>query len=66
MQIHLKEKIEKDIKRVSRELGVNENQIVDRALLLYLESIKETIDLKKELLAWDMLSDEVLMRTDGF
>jgi len=33
-------------------------------VLFYLASIKATLDLEKELRAWDTLSDEALARTD--
>ena len=60
MQIKIERKLNKKVRDVSRALGVDEKQVITRALLLYLESVKKTMDLKKELEAWDELSDEAL------
>ena len=60
MKIQIEEKLNKKVRDVSRILGVDEKQVVIRALLLYLDSVKKTMDLKSELEAWDTLSDEAL------
>ena len=60
MKIKIEEKLDKKVRDISRALGVDEKQVVTRALLLYLESVKKTMDLKRELEAWDELSDEAL------
>ena len=62
MQYQLEKKITKKIKDVSHTLGVNEAQVVNRALRYYFASIKSAIDLKQECDAWDMLSDEALTK----
>ena len=60
MAIQIKEKLRKDIKKASKALGVGEQEIIDRALLLYLVSIQQNLELENEFRAWDMLSDEAL------
>jgi hypothetical protein len=52
--------VEKKVKSASKKLGFEEKDLVDRALLLYLDSIEKNIQLKKEFAEWDALSDEVM------
>jgi len=65
MQIQLKENLYDDVKTASRFIGVDEEELIDRALLFYLNSIQAEMDLEKELKAWDYLSDEALMSMDA-
>lgn len=44
----------------SRALGISKNDFVNRALVLYLDSVRSTLDLEKEFKGWDDLSDESL------
>lgn len=60
MPIKIEEKLNKRVHDVSKILGVDQKQVVERALLLYLESVKKSLDLNRELEAWDELSDEAL------
>ena len=39
-------------------MGITEHDVVDRALLLYLESVKKITEVQREFEAWDALSDE--------
>jgi len=48
------------IKEVSEALGIEKEEVVDRAILLYLDNIDKYLDLKKEMKEWDALSDEAL------
>ena len=48
------------IGKASELLGVKKQEVVDRALLLYLDNLSKFIDLKRELKQWDTLSDEAL------
>ena len=48
------------LKNASKTLGFNETEIMERAVLLYIDSIQKQINLKQELGAWDDLSDEAL------
>lgn len=54
--------IQKELERASKAMGVDKKTLVDRALLLYLESIGQQVDLYKEFEAWDKLSDEALLK----
>lgn len=44
----------------SELLGVGKQELVDKALLLYLDNLSKFLDLKRELKEWDALSDEAL------
>lgn len=50
--------LDKDIKIASQALGISKNDLVNRALVLYLDSVRSTLDLEKEFKGWDELSDE--------
>ena len=63
MRIQLEKKINKQVRDVSRAFGVDQRQIVKRALLLYLEATQKSLDLRSEFNAWDALSDEALQLT---
>jgi len=47
-----------DIKKTSRTMGVDEKELVKRAILFYLNTIREHTALQKEFDAWDRVSDE--------
>lgn len=46
------------VQNVSEMLGIPQQEVVDRAILVYLDSLEKFLDFKKELKAWDKLSDE--------
>jgi len=56
----VKGQLHKDIKKTSELLGIQEREFIDRALLLYLESVRNILELQREFRAWDELSDEAL------
>ena len=60
MQIQLERKLNKRVRDASKTFGVDQSQLVKQALLLYLDSVQKSFDLKKEIDAWDTLSDEAL------
>ena len=60
MQIQLEKKLNKRVQDASKAFGVDQNQLIKQALLLYLDSVQKSFDLKKEFDAWDSLSDEAL------
>lgn len=60
MPIVVEKKIQKNIREISRQMGIKEKELVDRAILLYLESVRKILDAEKEFSAWDALSDESL------
>ena len=60
MQVQTSKDVDKKIKEASKVLGMTEEEIVDRAILLYLDNMEKYLELKKEFKAWDNLSDEAL------
>lgn len=60
MQIELPKDTSKKVEEASKRLGIKKQQLVDKAILLYLDSISKYLDLKKEMKGWDYLSDEAL------
>ena len=48
------------LKNASKTLGFDETEIMERAVLLYIDTIQKQINLKQELNIWDDLSDEAL------
>lgn len=46
------------VREAARLIGTDEKEILERAVLFYLESIRTALDLEKELKAWQGLSDE--------
>jgi len=49
------------VHQASKDLGIREEALVDRAIIVYLDSISKYLALKQEMKAWDSLSDEALM-----
>ncbi|MBI2576538.1 hypothetical protein HYV84_04955 [Candidatus Woesearchaeota archaeon] len=60
MQIEIQKDTSEKISHASAVLGVGKKELVDRALLLYLDSIEKMVALKKEMGDWEALSDEAL------
>ncbi len=60
MQIQVSRDINRKVREASKILGLGEGEIVDRAILLYLDNIGKHMELKKEFKEWDQLSDEAL------
>lgn len=64
MEIELSKDMAKKLSNVSSVLGVKNKDVVNRALLFYLDTISKQLELKKEMIAWDKLSDEALLKFD--
>ena len=60
MPLVTEKKIQKRLREVSRQMGIEEKELVDRAVFLYLESVRRVLEVGKEFDAWDSLSDEAL------
>ena len=60
MEIEIPKDLDKKLSEISKELGLNKDEVVSRALLLYMDSINKMLLLKKEMSVWDKLSDEAL------
>jgi len=61
MQIEIPKDTSIKINRASLILGIKEKELIDRAILLYLDNISKYLSLKQEMKEWDLLSDEALM-----
>ena len=61
MQIELPKETTRKLNKASKILGLKDKQIVDRAILVYLDNIEKYVGLKKEMKDWDALSDEALV-----
>jgi hypothetical protein len=61
MQINLHEQTMIKLKRVSQEMGIQEENLIQRAVLYYLDAIQRHLELHDEIKAWDILSDEALV-----
>ena len=59
--IELKNYTSKKINEASKILGIKEDQLIDRAILVYLDTINKYLNLKKEMREWESLSDEALI-----
>lgn len=58
----LDSKLQKQVKVVSKRLGLKPRDVVNRAVSSYLGSIKEFTDLQKELNLWDVLSAQTMRK----
>ena len=58
MQIQTSKEMDKKINKVSKVLGLGKEEIVDRAIEVYLDNISKYVELKKDFKDWDELSDE--------
>ena len=61
MEIQIPKEMDKRLKKASDILGFEKQEIIDRALLFYLDTIQKQMELKKEFKEWDILSDEALI-----
>ena len=57
---HMREKL----RETSDEMKLDEEEIISKALTMYLDTIREESNLKKEFSAWDKASDEALTATE--
>ena len=64
MEIELSRDMKSRLSKVSSILGVKDKELVNRAILFYMDTISKQVELKKEISAWDRLSDEALAKFD--
>ena len=64
MEIELSRDTKSKLNKVSSILGVKDKDVVNRAVLFYLDTISKQLELKKEIDTWDKLSDEALLKFD--
>lgn len=53
------------IGKASEVLGIKKQELVDRAVLLYLNNIDKYLALKREMKEWNALSDEALINFEN-
>ena len=58
--VKITEDISEKLNEASKLLGLKKEELIDRALLLYLDNLSKYLKLKKEMKDWDKLSDEAL------
>jgi len=61
MQIDLREPTLMQLRHASQTTGIQEEQLIQRAVMYYLDTIKKQVELRDEMQMWDSLSDEALM-----
>ena len=60
-QMQLADDTSEKVIRASQILGIQNQEFVDRAILLYLDNLEKYLNLKQEMREWDLLSDEALV-----
>jgi hypothetical protein len=60
MSITRQDQLKHDIKRVSEVMGIDEQELAERAMRFYLASIQQEVELQSELEAWEQVGDEAL------
>ena len=60
MNVNLSKNISLQVQEMAKGAGLNEEEIVNNAVVLYLDTVKKHMQLKKELNDLDELSDEAL------
>ncbi len=61
MQVNIHKDISTKVEYVSSIMGIDKKELVDRAILTYIDSVSKLLDLKKEFKSWEKLSDEALL-----
>lgn len=61
MQIEIPKDTSKKVSNMSDLLGIKKKELIDRAILLYLDNISKYLNLKQEMKDWDRVSDEALI-----
>ncbi|MBI2097896.1 MAG: hypothetical protein HYT46_03130 [Candidatus Vogelbacteria bacterium] len=65
MNIKLASKINQRVKAASRVLGVGEAEMMNRAMLFYLDNLENSLAMRNEFDAWESLSDEAWSKIKG-
>jgi hypothetical protein len=53
-----------DLEKASKLIGLDEQELADRAIVHYLHSIRDEIELAEEFAAWERASDEALVNME--
>jgi len=60
--ITISKKIEKELKSVSRDIGLSKEDLLTNAILYYFQILEKRLELKKELETWEKISDIDLVK----
>ncbi len=58
----LEKKLQKRMKAVAKQTGLNEREMINRAVSSYLAELNEWSNLRKELRVWDALSARTMKK----
>lgn len=64
MEVNISGAASAQLKMASKKLGFKEQEIANRAVLFYVDTLAKEMDLKEELSEWDSLSDEALAKVE--
>ena len=59
--ITLDNDIQNDLEKASKLIGLDEQELVERAIVHYIHSMRDEIELSEEFKAWEQVSDEALL-----
>ncbi|MFB6099941.1 MAG: hypothetical protein ABEK16_01580 [Candidatus Nanohalobium sp.] len=62
--VEIPSEIRERLEKTSEEMELDEEEIVDRAITMYLDLVNREKELKDEFAAWDRASDEALVSTE--
>ncbi len=60
--ITIPKKFEKEIRKISKKMGISKEDFLINALLYYLQALEKKIELKKELEAWEKASNKDFLK----
>ena len=60
MQFEISKNMDRKIKEASKEMGIDKEEVINRAISLFLEDVRKMKDLEKEMKTWDKLHVEAL------
>ncbi len=64
--ISVPKKIEKEIKKISKKLGISQEDFLINALLYYFQRLEKEADLKREFEFWEKASNEDFLKFEKF
>jgi len=62
--VEISSDMRKKLEETSKETELDEEEIMNKALTMYLDMMKQELNLEKEFSAWDKASDEALAATE--
>ena len=65
MEIQITDEYLSQLKTLSKNTGINENEILQRALSIYFQFLKNEIDLKEEIELWEDAGVEDLCKFEN-